>query len=160
MGALWGVSVGVAALWALTGALLCAATYGVSLAPPPAVGGPLAWPSTWWFPVLLLAGLLSLALSPGPVVVLITGLSWLRRAELAGWRWQAAWTSSSAAAIAAEALLLRAVIMTFSYRGSALRQPNWGPPALAAAFAAAGAALIATLAIAARAPADAPPVQA
>jgi hypothetical protein len=159
--ALWGVSVGITALWALTGALFCVATYGVSLAPPlnPAEGGPLAWPPTRWFPVFLLAGLVSLTLAPSPAVALIAGLRWLRRAGLTGWRWQAAWAGSSAAALAVEVLLLRAVIITFSYHGSALRQPNWGPPALAAGFVAAGAAMMVTLAIAARASAGRPPAR-
>jgi hypothetical protein len=161
MRGLWGFSVGITASWALTGALFCVATYGVSLAPPvnPGNSGPLSWPASSWVPVFVLAGLGSLALAPGPAVALITGLSWLRRVELTGWRWQVGWAGSSAAALAVEVLLLRAVIITFSYRGSALRQPNWGPPALAAAFVAAGAAIIVTLAIAARASAGRPPAR-
>jgi hypothetical protein len=119
----------------------------------------LNWPPTWWFPVFLLAGLVSLALAPSPAVALITGLRWLRRADLTGWRWQTAWACPSAAALAVEALFLRVVILTFSYHGSALRRPNWGPPALAVAFVAAGAAVIATLAIAARASAGPPPAR-
>jgi hypothetical protein len=160
--ALWGVSVGISAAWALAGALLCAATYGMSLAPPvsPGNSGPLPWPDGSWVPVFWLASLGSLALAPSPIVALITGRSWLRRAGLIGWRWQAAWAGSSAAALAAEALLVRAVTVAFWYtRGSALRQPNWGPPALAATFIAAGAAMITTLAIAASASADVPPGQ-
>ena len=145
-------SVVITAVWALTGALLCTATFAASLQPPENPADAAPFPATLWYPVLLLAGLLSLALAPGPVVVLMTGLTYLRRVRLTSWPWQTAWAGAAAASVATEALLLRAVIITFSYTaGSSMRRPNWGPPALSAGFIAAGIVMIGMLAIAAHA---------
>ncbi len=81
--------------------------------------------------------------------MLVTGLADVRRVTSASSRWQAGW----AAAAAAETLFIRAVIITFWYTpGSAMRQPNWGPPALSAGSIAAGIAMIATLTMAAARP--------
>jgi hypothetical protein len=132
--------------WTLTGALTCAAAYAMSLQPPenPADASP--FPASLWFPVLVLWGLLAVALTPSPAVLLVSGLIYLRRVALTGWRWRSGWAGAAVLAIAIEALFLHGVVDT-----PALRRPSLGPPMLSAGFVAIGVAMIATLAIALRA---------
>jgi hypothetical protein len=143
-----------------SGALANQPCHHMSIQPPENPADAAPFPATLWFPVLLIAGLLSLALAPSPIAVLITGLIYLRRVALTRWQWKTAWAGAALGAIAAETLLLRAVIVSLWYTsGSALRQPNWGPPALSAGFVAAGAAMIGIHALAARVIAGPTPAQ-
>ena len=154
---LLGTSLVITAVWTLTGSLLCADTYEMSLQPPENPADAAPFPATLWYPVLLLTGILSLALAPSPAVVLVTGMTYLRRVRLISWRWQAALAGAAAAGAVAEALLLRAIFWYPS--GSSLRRPNWGPPALSAGFIAAGLVMIGMLAVAAHAAAGRTPAQ-
>jgi hypothetical protein len=147
---LWTGTVAVVFFWTLISALLCASAYAMSLQPPENPADAAPFPASAWFLVLVGAGLLSLALSPGPVVALLTGRAYLRRVLLTGRRWRAGWAAAAAAGLACEALLIRSVVVTFWFSSGSPRQPSWGPPALSAGFVASGAAMLAVMAIAAR----------
>ena len=147
------MSLALAPLSTLPAAVTCAAAFAMSLQSPenPANGGPL--PATLWFPVLILAGLFSLASSPVLLsITVITGLTYLRRVMFTGWAWRVAWAVAAVLAIAIEILFLRAVVMALWFApASGSSGPDWGSAMLSAGFVAVGAVIIAVVIIAARA---------
>lgn len=147
------VSLALAPLSTLPAAVTCAAAFAMSLQRPenPANGGPL--PATLWFPVLILAGLFSLASSPVllPITV-IMGLTYLRRVMFTGWRWRVAWAVVAALGLAIETLFLRGVVIALWFApASGFSRPDWASAMLSAGFVAVGAAMIGVLTIRARA---------
>ena len=93
-----------AACWALWGAILCAFLFFWSTWPYANLDEP---PGPAWISLVGLVLLLpSLPWAVAPVVLLILGLAWLRRAAPGRWRWLAAWSGAVAAGIMLEALLV------------------------------------------------------
>jgi hypothetical protein len=144
----WHACVAFVVGWGLTGALTCLAALGSSMAPqpPPGSAGPL--PASWWYLVMILAGLswLPFAVTWPPLMV-IAGLARLRTGQTR-WRWSAGWAATAASGVAVEALFIHGALAS----GGSSSGTHWGLLEMAAAFVAAGLAMIA---VAARAAADA-----
>jgi hypothetical protein len=150
--AMFWLTIVAAGLWALVNATLCHAVFEFSAHPGPTGpnAGPL--PASVWHPVILILTPLSLVLSVAPPLALLTGLRYLRSADFTSRPWLTAWGAAVAAALAVEAVMLRATIRILLPGGSlpGPRPVDNGPKELAFGFVATGLALLVVLIVAIR----------
>jgi hypothetical protein len=146
------LTIAAAGLWAVVNATLCHAVFDFSAHPGPTGpnAGPL--PAGVWHPLILVLTPLSLALSIAPLIALYTGLRYLRSVGFTSRPWLAAWGAAVAAALAVEAIMLRATIAILLPGGHlpGSRPVDNGPKELALGFVAAGLAMLGVMIVAIR----------
>ena len=141
-----------AGLWALVNATLCHAVFEFSARPGPTSSNAGPLPASGWHPVILILTPVALALGVAPLLALYTGLRYLRSAGFASRPWLAAWGAAVTAALAVEAVMVRATIRILLPSGHlpGPRPVDNGPKELALGFVATGLAMLAVMIVAIR----------